>query len=282
MSRVEKYAAARHLIDMARIAPAADRAALIGLAEAQADIRLDTLIERVRGKSDWFSFSRVEENQTVYVNIKDNIGLIGGQTFDDFKEAIGDFHNVELFLTCSGGCSKLAFQIADLLLTRNVTANIVGRCCSAAVTIFLSAGKRLIQSGAMMMVHSPISASYGGIETHTLSIQGLTKLNARLVAWIASRTAQPLEIVNGWLNPPDKWFSAPEALSAGLATEICVGSSVLSDAREPRPDALPGCGDFPDESLFKDLLKAFPKFKVKSKPEFLLRLQQWADANIYE
>jgi len=269
------------MLDMAIRAPDSDKAALFSLAAAQADTRLEDIIDKVKGRDRWFTFGRAEEIKSVFLRITDNIGFVGNQTREDFVSAIGDAENVELFIDSSGGDSDLALKLADLLMARNTTATITGRCCSAAVPIFLAASRRLIHPQGRMMLHFPSAHTIGGIERHSMAIRSLEKLNARLIDFISARTGQTPEIVAGWFTGKDHWFTASEAIATGLAhEEICAGS-LLSRASLPSPSIDRDGGDFPDERMLLDLLTAINRVRVKNKDVMGQKLYDWFIKNVH-
>lgn len=277
----DKFAVGRAMLDMAIRAPDGDKTALIGLASAQADTRLEGILDKLTGRDHWFSFGRDEESKSVFVRITNNIGFVGNQTREDFVSAIGDAANVELFIDSCGGSTDMALELADLLTSRNTTATVTGRCCSAAVPIFLAASHRMIQPEGRMMVHNPVAHTVGNVETHAMSIRGLEKLNARLIDFIASRTGQTPAVVADWLTPPDRWFDAHQAVDAGLAHEICPDTAPATATFTPCAGAFQQT-QTDDERMVLDLFRACGRIRVASKERFGLAVAEIITSAFYE
>jgi ATP-dependent protease ClpP protease subunit len=264
--RSQAYAIGRAMLDVAIRSPESEKANLIGLASMQGDTRLEELIDRATGRDHWFSGQCIEG--TAYLRVTDNIGFVGSQTAEDFLKALGDSPNVELFVDSCGGDTDLALRLSKLLVSRNTTASVVNKCYSAASILYLSANRRLIEADAKIMFHQAVTTTVGGEERHRMSIRMLGKLHSRLVDFVCARTHQPPAVVKEWfVEGRDKWFTAQEAIAAGIAHEIilpAVCGHCFPQASPPGPATGSG-GDFPDERLVFDLLRAAGRIEVKDK-----------------
>ncbi len=280
-----KFALGRHLLDCAVQAPSSDYPALVGLAERQADTRLEEILDRISGRDHWFTGQRVEG--TAYLRITDNIGFAGSHTADDFVSAIGDAESIELFVESVGGDTELCLRLGKLIMARNSTATVINKSYSAASILYLSANRRLIQGDAKIMLHQATTYTVGGEERHRMSIRMLGKLHSPLVDFICARTKQPPEVVREWLTEGrDKWFTASEAIAAGICHEIitpAVLGQCFPQATPPRLESDPGGGgDFPDEHLALSMFKALGRIRVKSKDAFGDQLRDWWIKNTYD
>lgn len=100
-----------------------------------------------------------------------------------------------------------------------VIAHIDGLAASSASFIILAADEIEISAGAFVMVHSPWAMTVGNAADHLASAELLNKYGDAMVQDYMRRSGKKEAIVRGWMDA-ETWFSAQEAIDAGLADKI--------------------------------------------------------------
>lgn len=100
-----------------------------------------------------------------------------------------------------------------------VTVVVEGVAASMGAIFMLSAAKVKVASNALIMLHS--SSSWGGGNAKELESQAelLKKTDAALRSSFTTRGIEPAT-VDSWFDGEDHWFTADEALAAGLVDEV--------------------------------------------------------------
>jgi ATP-dependent protease ClpP protease subunit len=147
---------------------------------------------------------------------------------------------------------------------------------SAAADIMIYCKRRLIYPGGKIMLHSCVNAAMGGPETLLNAGIVAEGLNREMVGFFAHATGQPLDVVRGWFSETtDRWFTAQEALDAGLvhAIEEAPTLATLSATSEAQPGR-PNMTEV--EQDFMRFLDAFGDLRVTDRQRFLRNLEAWA------
>jgi ATP-dependent protease ClpP protease subunit len=205
------------------------------------------------------------------IRIAGEIGLTGA-TAGELLAAVGDAAEVSITISSIGGDSNAALEIHDGLAGRNVEVEIVGNSFSAAVIIALAGSRIRMRRDALLMIHSARLFVFDTPEGLECAARRLRRVNARLLDLIGQRTEQPADVVVAWLAK-DSYFTAPEALAAGLIDEISeppparVADARRVEASEPTQTE--------DEALALSLLTALGEIKVNRKGEFARAIQAW-------
>lgn len=224
----------------------------------------------------WFDIRH--KNSVAHANIFGEIGV--GQTAEEFIDGLQDAQDVELRLDCPGGDSTAGIKVHDALIKRNTSATITGQCGSASLIAIMGAGKITCISTAQLLVHQPVNFMLGNACQLRFAADSLEQTRTRFEQIISARTKQPLAIVREWVAG-ETFFSAEEALAAGLIDEIYtppkVLDAVIAASDGPRPDA-----DTEDELLFTAWLSAFGKLKVGNSEKFTRNLAAWVNQNVTE
>jgi ATP-dependent protease ClpP protease subunit len=207
------------------------------------------------------------------VNISGEIGL-SGQTASDLIAAVGDAEKIVVALDSIGGSMSAGIQLFDAFHTRDVEVQIIGHCYSAAIPVVLAARRIVMLRNTTMMVHKAVSFCLGNEEDLECHARGVRKLNLRLREIIAQRTEQPLATVDDWLSR-DSYFSAPEALAAGLVDEIVEPPAALETVADAGTPEAPEPTQTEDEAIFHAFLGAMGSIKVRSKTELGRSLTAW-------
>lgn len=214
----------------------------------------------------WFNSHR--KGDTVFLRIFNEVGE-KGIGFPALAEAIGDAPKVELSVNSPGGCGRIAFNTFDLLRERNTRTLIDGIAGSAGAIIALAGQRIAMTRSSRMMVHAPIMAAIGDAAELRETAARLQEFEERFFRILNLQSEQPAELIREWLRK-DTWFTAEEALTAGLVEEII----------EPKPGnviAIP-LEDEPDDSqerLLLAMLDVFGDLQVVDKAKFARELNVW-------
>lgn len=159
-------------------------------------------------------------------------GFIGpGENIDE-KAFIRDFATlaathpaVNLRLNSGGGSVFAGVPIYNAIASSPVPVSIVveGMAASMASILLQAAGPggRKAYKNARVMVHKPSGGIVGSAQKMRQTADLLDSLETTLADIYVERTGQPAAVVNTWLTEgEDRWFTAAEALAAGLLDEV--------------------------------------------------------------
>jgi ATP-dependent Clp endopeptidase proteolytic subunit ClpP len=153
---------------------------------------------------------------------------------EDFIRAIGvaksaGYEKVNLKVNSPGGS---IFEGIAIVTNMNdpeivINATIEGMAASMASVFIQGAKTRRIAQHARMMVHQGAGGVFGSANTIRNYADLLDSLNKTIAEIYAQRTKKPVQwILDNWMpEGKDKWFTAKEALDAGLVDEIVPGDA---------------------------------------------------------
>lgn len=164
-------------------------------------------------------------------------GMIDAALVNEALTAIGPSNRVLLRINSPGGYVDEAVPIFNLLERHpgGVDVAIDSLAASAASFIALAGDKITIAKNAMVMVHGPQGGVMGSEKDIRAYADILTKYAQRLEPMYVDKTGQSAEQVAEWMAG-EFWFTATEAVDAGLATEI--GNAVPTARTAIVPKAL--------------------------------------------
>jgi ATP-dependent protease ClpP protease subunit len=189
---------------------------------------------------------------------------------DDLIQQLDGVTRADLFIDSFGGCSVEALKLHAAFARINVDVT-VRTCASCATTIALSARTIRIAHDGRIMIHAPVAFVAGPVGELRRTADHLSSVTARIAEIICARTRQPRETVDKWLaGEKDFWFSASEALSAGLADSIVTTMIKTPDAAPAESESTqhkPN-GPTPAEKGFLKLIAAYGSFAVRDRQAF--------------
>ena len=192
----------------------------------------------VRARSNKREIQNKQNEATVYL-----YGDIGGWFGVDHQQWIADFNAIDagtihLRIDSNGGdiFAARAMQTAVKQHKAKVVAHIDGLAASAASFLAMGADEIEIVDGGFMMVHKALSGIdiYGYFNeddlrqivddiTREISLHG--KINQSIANDYAKRTGKTPAEALAWMDA-ETWFTAQEALDAGLVDRIYDGQPV--------------------------------------------------------
>jgi ATP-dependent Clp protease protease subunit len=153
---------------------------------------------------------------------------------DELLKADAD-EPITLRINSPGGDVMQAVAMLELLDSHagEVTARIDGMAASAASFIAAACSKVTMAKGGLYMIHNPWSVVVGGADAMRREADVLDKVRVNLAGQYASRTDKlSLEEIEAAMAA-ETWYTAEEALAAGLVDEIS-GSGAKALAKIPK------------------------------------------------
>lgn len=171
----------------------------------------------------WYTIRAAANGKSATVDILEEIGFWGVTSADfarDLKN-LGDVESIKLRINSPGGSMWDAAAIASILEAHpaTVTAEVVGLAASAASFILTAADRVHVARNAFIMMHMPQVFAAGESEELRRMADLLDKVADKMVAAYASKMKRNADEVRAMLSA-ETWFSAEEALEAGLADKI--------------------------------------------------------------
>lgn len=196
----------------------------------------------------------------IYDIIGDSWDGTTARQFAQDLAALGLVDELNLFINSPGGVVNDGIAIYNTLIRHKAqkTAYIDGAAASIASVIPLAADKIITMKNASWMIHNPYTWAVGESDELRRAADRLDMLRGTILAAYVERSNGKAteKQFNAWMNE-EKWFSAQEALAAGLTDEV-------SD----KEVAVAACAT----------LAKFDFTKFKNVPKSLLELQATAKA----
>ncbi len=141
------------------------------------------------------------------------------QFASDLKEANGD--DVTIHINSGGGDVFDANTMAETLRAYpgKSTAAIEGLAASAASYFALTADRVTMNKAALIMIHNPYTVAMGDAGEMRRTAEYLDKVRATIISQYADKTGLAEEDL-GTMMDAETWFTAEEALEAGLVDEL--------------------------------------------------------------
>ncbi|MBC3931985.1 head maturation protease, ClpP-related [Undibacterium curvum] len=99
---------------------------------------------------------------------------------------------------------------------------------SAATTILYACDKIQMASGAYLMIHNAWTYAAGDKNDLAETVKLLDRMDNTIAADYAAKSGKSIDDVKAWMNA-ETWFSAEEAIAAGMADGLTDGDDEESD-----------------------------------------------------
>ncbi len=156
----------------------------------------------------------------LYGQIGDQAAGLDAKTItDQVRSATGD---LTVFINSTGGLIFDGLPIYEALRSYTggqVIIQIDGFALSMASLIAMAGNRIVMASSAMMMIHRPWDSAFGNAADMRAKADQVEKIEEQLIAIYAARSGMTPANVAA-LMAAETWFTAEEALAAGLITEI--------------------------------------------------------------
>ncbi len=180
--------------------------------------------ERVGARQRWFRIENAAAADRAVVRIFDMIGGWFGVWASELVQELDSITSpvIELHVNSPGGDAFEGIAIMNALRQHpaRVEAFVDGMAASAASYIVVGGADSVVMSlGAELMVHNPKMGTYGDAAFHRSSADQLDKLAGDMAGIYARKAGGNRE---EWLAAmaSETWYTAEEAVSAGLADRI--------------------------------------------------------------
>lgn len=161
-----------------------------------------------------------------------------GNSFDDVREEIKNFtgKKIDVYINSEGGSVLEAESIASALQGSKayVTSHIVGYTISSATIITLAADNVIMAENAWFMIHNPSNSAHGDVNEMRKNMNLLEAFTEKLAKLYVDKTGETIETVRAWMDE-EKWFTADEAIAAGLVDETSKGINIAACLNGTQP-----------------------------------------------
>ena len=193
--------------------------------------------------------AKAEESEIfIYDAIGGFWGIQAAQFVKDLKALKSPV--IHLRVNSPGGEVDAARAISTAIAQHSskVIAHVDGLAASSASFIILAADEIEMSAGAFIMVHSPWAMTIGNASDHEQTAELLGKYGDAMVQDYMRRSGKDEATVRGWMDG-ETWFSAQEAIDAGLADRVIETTAAKNQwnlsAYRNAPDALRASGPVP-------------------------------------
>jgi ATP-dependent protease ClpP protease subunit len=177
-----------------------------------------TKLTNLRGQS-WYSIVNKTDGPT-QVHIYDEIGYVGVSAQQFTSDIAGIKGAIEVHLNTPGGEVFDGIAIYNCLKSRGDVTIIVDSLAASIGSVIAMAGNPTIMGKhSQMMIHDGFGMTVGNAADMREMADLLDKTSDNIASIYADRTRQP---VSRWRDVMrnETWFSAEEAVSAGLADRV--------------------------------------------------------------
>jgi len=202
----------------------------------------------------------VGANKPAVIELYEEIGFWGVQAkdfADQIKAIEGDDVRVEI--NSPGGDVMAGIAMYNILVAsgKKIETVAMGVAASAASVVFMAGSKRSMPANSFLMLHNPWTIVAGNADELRDTADTLDKIGTSLLATYTSRSGMKSEDLTP-LMKKDTWFTASEAKTNGLATDV-------SDAIEAQASFDLARADLP-ANVAKVYAKAKPAPKAENTP----------------
>lgn len=188
-----------------------------------------------------FAFTAKTATKPAVLAIDDEIGFWGVQA-KDFRTQLDAVDGDELVVEINspGGDVFAGLGMYNMLRSfsasgKKVTTRITGIAASIASVIFLAGDKREMPENAMVMIHGVAGGAWGTVGEIEERAAAMKKVQASMQTVYTSRLGID-ETRASELTAKDNWFSAQEALSEKIATDLTEEVKVTAKFNVERAD----------------------------------------------
>lgn len=184
-------------------------------------------------KREWFKFVAAKASgdkaERATLHVYDVIGadvFFGGVDVNEavaMIEELDDKAELDVRINSPGGAAWDGLTLANAIIRHpgKTTTYVDGLAASAASLVALAGDEVVVSAYGQVMLHNARGGLYGTAEELTAAGETLGKLNGSMAAFYADRASAGGD-AKAWAKAMSKesWYTAEEALEAGLATRI--------------------------------------------------------------
>jgi ATP-dependent protease ClpP protease subunit len=166
---------------------------------------------------------------TADVYLFDVIGGWMGATAEDFVTDVAslDVDQLVIHLNSPGGDAAEGVAIANVLRAHkaHVIVRVDGMAASAASVIAMAGDEVVMGIGATLMIHDAWGICVGNAADMDITLRGLDSMSNALASTYASKAGGTVEEWRAVMKA-ETWYSAEEAVAAGLADRVAAADEV--------------------------------------------------------
>ena len=189
-----------------------------------------------RGERSWDLFSRLLQNRIIFIGSEINdpvASLVIGQLF--YLQSEDPEKDVEMYINTLGGEVTAGLAIYDTmqLVKPDIKTYCVGKACSMGALLLAAGtkGKRFALPNSRVLIHQPVSGTYGQVTDVEIFTHELLKTRDRINEILAHHTGQEVGTIKVDTER-DRWMAAEEAKEYGIVDEVL---SMPSAEAKPEP-----------------------------------------------
>lgn len=161
----------------------------------------------------------------------------GGVAPEPFVKALReiDASTIHLRINSPGG-SVFAARAMETALREHkarIVVHIDALAASAASFLAMAGDEIIMSKGAMMMIHKAWTWTWGNADDLKATAALLDKIDGTLVETYADRSGASQDDIRAWMAA-ETWFTAQEAIEAGLADKVAEASTEPAAAAQAR------------------------------------------------
>lgn len=200
------------------------RTAIMAVAGEADRLRVKRPLDRLeKGRTDWYRVENSMPGAAPEIFIYDEIGYWGTASNEFVKDLalLADEPKLIINLNSPGGDVFDGIAIYQALLDHpaHVTVKVNGLAASIASVITMAGDRVVMGARSQIMIHEGFTFASGDAQTMRKTADMLDRISDNIAAVYADRAGGDPVM---WRNRmrEETWFSAEEAVSAGLADEI--------------------------------------------------------------
>jgi ATP-dependent Clp protease protease subunit len=145
-------------------------------------------------------------------------GITAQRVSDALKE-YGDVEQLDVRINSMGGSVFDGVAIYNRIkqLGANTTVYIDGLAASIASIIAMAGNEIIISDGSLMMIHSPMTMTFGNAQEHENSIEVLDTIEEEMIGIYARKTKLSRSELRQMLKA-ETWINSEDAIEMGFAT----------------------------------------------------------------
>lgn len=218
------------------------------------------LVNLRQGRNDWYRIHNVADG-FAEVMIYDEIGYFGITANDFVKELAGlQADRLNVHLNTPGGEVFDGIAIYNALKSHPAEVHVTVDSLAASIgSVIAMAGDRIVMArNSTMMIHDGMGIAIGNAADMRELADLLDKTSDNIASIYAERSGKPADHWRGLMRA-EQWYSAEEAVGAGLADEVAAPRgkaqenswdlSIYSNYRPQPTEELPA--ESPKQPVFK-------------------------------
>ena len=177
-----------------------------------------------RGERSWDLFSRLLQNRIIFIGSEINdpvASLVIGQLF--YLQSEDPEKDVEMYINTLGGEVTAGLAIYDTmqLVKPDIKTFCVGKACSMGALLLAAGtkGKRSALPNSRVLIHQPVSGTYGQVTDVEIFTHELLKTRDRINEILAHHTGQDVSTIKVDTER-DRWMAAEDAKEYGIVDEV--------------------------------------------------------------